>query len=154
MRVLGVDIGLARTGLALSDPLGISVRGLPTLTPASRAKDVAHLVALVDEHAVERVVIGLPLLPVTGDDGMMARRVRGFARALALALDARGAQVHLLDETGSSKEAARALVARGVKASKRRALLDTEVACSLVERFLCGEQGELVLARANDDAEA
>lgn len=146
-RVLGVDLGLKRTGLALSDPLGLSVRPLENLTPRSRQEDVSTLVALCAEHEVEAVVVGLPRMPRSGDEGAMARRARGFATALASALDREspnGAPVFLVDETGSSRLAQERLVASHVPRSKRKAALDTEAARVLVEHFLSGDRGEEV----------
>jgi putative Holliday junction resolvase len=143
LRVLGVDLGMRRTGLALSDLLGISVRPLENRTPKSRAEDVAFLLALCREHEVGAVVVGLPLLPRSGDDGPMARRCRGFARALADAARAERAPltVHLVDERGTSRAAAARLVETGVKKSARRARTDSEAAAILVETFLAGDRG-------------
>jgi len=136
-RVLGVDLGLQRTGLAISDALGISTRGLPNLTPRSRKEDVEFLVGVVRDEAVNDVVIGLPLLP-SGDESTMSRRARGFAAALDDGLRAAGLDVgvHLVDERGSSKAAALRLVDSDVKKSKRKALLDSEAARFLIEEFL------------------
>lgn len=136
-RVLGVDLGLQRTGLALSDELGLTTRGLPNLTPRSRAEDVAHLVGLCVEDAVGDVVIGLPLLP-SGDDGPMAKRARGFAAALQAGLVTAGLSttVHLVDERGSSKAASLRLVASATKKSARKGLLDSEAARVLIEDFI------------------
>jgi putative holliday junction resolvase len=136
--VLGVDLGLARTGLALSDPLGITARPLPNLIPGSRAADVSALVALCAREEVAHVVVGLALLPRSGDDSMMARRARGFAEALQDALRAQGLPiaVHLEDETDTSKAAARRLVESGVKKHKRKLALDSEAARVLVETWI------------------
>jgi putative Holliday junction resolvase len=133
-RVLGVDLGLKRTGLAVSDELGISVRALPNLAPRSRKEDVDFLVAQVRELEVSHVAIGLPALPRSGDEGPMARRARGFAAALQEALAAGGlaVKVHLVDETRSSKEAAARLVESGIKKQRRKEALDSEVARGLV----------------------
>lgn len=138
MRVLGVDLGLKRTGLAVSDELGLTARALPNLVPSSRAADVAHLVALVAELDVKDVVIGRASLPVSGDAGPMAKRAEGFAHALQDALrDAgRDTKVHLVDESYSSKRASARLVESGVKKSKRKEALDSEVARGLVLDFL------------------
>jgi putative holliday junction resolvase len=142
VRVLGVDLGLKRTGLALSDELGLTARALPNLTPKSRAEDVSFLVGLVREQGVSDVVIGLASLR-SGDDSMMAKRARGFADALAAALKeaaladaALAARVHLVDEAGTSKAAAQRLVESGVKKSERKAALDGEVARGLVLDFV------------------
>lgn len=135
-RVLGVDLGLKRTGLAVSDELRVTTRALDNLTPASRASDVAYLKRLCSELEVVDVVIGHPSLPKSGDEGAMAKRARGFADALQTAVDGLGVRVHLVDEAYTSKEAAARLVASGVRKNKRKAALDSEVARLLVERFV------------------
>ncbi len=138
-RVLGVDLGLKRTGLAVSDELGISARALATLSPKSRKHDVDALVALVLELDVGDVVIGLASLP-SGDDGKMAVRARGFAEALRTALSEPRplVRVHLVDEQRSSIAASKRLVAAGVKKNARKAALDGEVARGLVLEFVDG----------------
>lgn len=146
-RILGIDLGLKKTGLALSDPLGISVRPLSNLIPKSRAEDIAALMAMCHEYDVEAVVIGYPILSRSKEEGMMARRCRGFAEALHLALSERRqhVSVYLLDETGSSKEAVQRLVASGVPQKRRRKEIDSEAARVLVEAFLSGNCGELLV---------
>lgn len=136
--MLGVDLGLQRTGLALSDELGLTSRGLPNLTPRSRAEDVAALVDLCRREGVTDVAIGLPLMPRSGDESPMSRRARGFAAALQAALHAAGvpATVHLVDERGTSKEAAARLADSAVRKSRRKELLDAEAARLLVEDVL------------------
>ena len=138
-RVLGVDLGLKRTGLAVSDELRLTTRALENLTPRSRAEDIATLVKLCRELEISDVVVGYPSLPRTGDEGPMARRARGFADALREALAEDGVRVHLVDETGSSKLAAQRLVESGVKRSRRRAVLDAEAARVLIESFVADE---------------
>ena len=153
MRVLGIDLGLKRTGIAVSDALGISVRGVETLTPKSRAEDLARICELIDELEVEYVVIGLPTLPQSGDDTPWTKRVRGFAQALQDVLDGqvqvRGCNVPvtLLDEARTSIEGARRLVQAGVKKSKRKGALDAAAAGVLVEDFIAQvHSGALSLA--------
>lgn len=139
-RTLGIDLGLQRTGLAVSDELGLTTRGLPTLVPGSRAHDVAFLVELCRREGVVDVVVGLPLLP-SGQETPWSKRVRGFAAALQQGLreagdDVGGVVVHLADEGGTSKAASLRLVASQTKKSARKALLDSEAARVLVEDFL------------------
>ena len=140
MRVLGVDLGLKRTGLAVSDELGLTARALPNLTPKSRAEDVAFLVEQIAELEVSDVVIGLASLPRSGDAGPMAKRAQGFAAALESALREAGAlaqvKVHLVDESYSSIRASERLVESGVKRSTRKEALDGEVARGLVLDFV------------------
>lgn len=135
-RVLGIDLGLKRTGLAVSDELGLSVRPLPNLTPKSRDEDVRFLVAQVVELAVDDVLVGRPKA------GAIERRAPGFAEALqhALRQAGLGTCVHLVDEDFSSKDAAARLVASGVKKSERKAALDSEAARGLVLAFLASRR--------------
>ncbi len=135
-RVLGVDLGLKRTGLAVSDELRMTTRALENLTPRSRAEDVASLVALAGELLVTDVVVGYPALPRSGDEGPMAKRARGFAEVLGAALAPAGVRVHLVDEAGTSLLAAKRLVESGVKRSKRKAALDSEAARVLIEHWV------------------
>ena len=129
---------MKRTGLALSDELGITARALPNLTPRSRAEDIAFVAGLIAEHEVSDVVIGLASLP-SGDDGAMGKRARGFADALTAACPS--ARVHLVDEAHTSQEATSRLVNSGVPKHKRKAALDGEVARGLVLDWLARPAG-------------
>ena len=133
-RVLAVDLGLKRTGLPVSDELGLSVRPLPTLTPKSRAEDVAFLVEQVRALEVGDVLVGKPR------SGPVFTRAPGFAATLQAALVAAGldARVHVVDEDFSSQEAAVRLAQSAVKRSARKAALDSEAARGLVFAFLAG----------------
>jgi putative holliday junction resolvase len=85
MRVLGLDFGERRVGIAISDPTGTIARPLQVLMRASREEDFAALAAIVAEHGVERIVVGQPL-SLDGTEGPQARHVAGYAAALADAL--------------------------------------------------------------------
>jgi len=137
-RVLGVDLGLKRTGLAVSDELGLTARALPNLVPRSRKEDVAFLIETVRDLGVDDIVIGLPALPRSGDEGPMAKRARGFAEALQATLIEASltTRVHLVNEAHSSIHASARLVESGVKKSKRKEALDAEVARGLVFDFI------------------
>jgi putative Holliday junction resolvase len=82
MRVLSLDVGERRVGIAISDPTGTVARPLQTLVRGSREEDLVALAALVTEHGVELVVVGLPL-SLDGTEGPQARRVARYTRALA-----------------------------------------------------------------------
>lgn len=135
-RVLGVDLGLKRTGLAVSDELGLSVRALANLTPKSRAEDLIFLVDQVRALEIGDVLVGKP------SSGPIERRAPGFAAALQQALVDAGleARVHVVDEDFSSEQAAARLVESGVKKSERKAALDSEAARGLVLAFLAGRR--------------
>jgi putative Holliday junction resolvase len=82
VRVLSLDVGERRVGIAISDPTGTLARPLQTLVRRSRDKDFAALAALVAEHDVGLVVVGQPL-SLDGTEGPQARRVAHYAEALA-----------------------------------------------------------------------
>ncbi len=94
MRVLALDIGDRRIGIAVSDPTGLIARPLRVLERRSKKEDFAVLSSLVSEYGVERVVVGRPLTP-RGRVGQQARRAEGYAQALAEVLSV---PVELWDE--------------------------------------------------------
>lgn len=135
MRVLAVDPGSKRVGLALSDPLGITANPLPSL-PAEPAATLAdRLAAAAREHAAERVVIGLPRR-MDGSDGPEAAAARGLAAAVRRASRL---PVSLVDERLTSVAAERALIAQGVRRARRRELSDQVAATLILRSYLDSE---------------
>lgn len=82
MKVLALDYGRARTGVALSDPTGTIARPVCVIEGAASADGLEQLAALIAEHDVERVVVGLPLT-LRGEHGEQAIETERFVRALA-----------------------------------------------------------------------
>lgn len=137
MRVLGIDVGLKRTGLALSDELGISVRLLPNLQANSRDAAIERIVTLVKDFSIKAIVIGRPD-PNTAGSVAIARRAEGLKEALDQTFSSLGLVVttHLWDEAHTSKRAMAHLVEANVPQKKRHNLLDAASAAILVEDFL------------------
>ncbi len=102
MRLLGIDHGRARMGLALSDPSGLLATPLGTLDARRLKPLLADLKRLVHDHQVEALVLGLPLQLQDGAEGTQAQVVRKFARILEEQLDL---PVHFQDERLTSQEA-------------------------------------------------
>lgn len=142
MRVLGIDIGLKRTGLAVSDEKGIAIRHLPNLVAHSRALALEKITALVRELAIKVIVIGQPEARTLGSKAISLRAV-GFKQALkeALAKENLDVEIHLWNEEYTSKKAMANLVAAKVPQKNRKALLDSASAAILVEEFLSSLQG-------------
>lgn len=86
MRILGLDVGERRIGVAISDPTGTVVRPLPTLIRGSREEDIAAITAVVEEYDVELIVVGQPL-SLDGTEGFQARRIARYALVLTEHLD-------------------------------------------------------------------
>jgi putative transcription antitermination factor YqgF len=86
VKVMALDFGSARTGVAVSDPTGIVARPLSVVERAAGESGLAELVRLVREQEVEKVVVGHPLT-LRGDRGEQARATERFAAALRAAID-------------------------------------------------------------------
>lgn len=133
MRVLGVDFGEKRIGLAVSDPGGTVVVPVGSIERTSDARAAAALRDAAREREVERIVVGLPLLP-DGTEGDMALRVRKFAERLRAAS---GLPVDLADESLTSVAADEALRQAGAMGSRRRpGSRDAEAAAALLRDYL------------------
>lgn len=104
-RVLGLDLGSKTIGLAVSDPLGITAQGLPTLRRSNRRADFARVRELVDAYQVERLVVGHPL-HLKGYASARARQTERFADQLRRELRL---PVELFDERLTTAEAERLL---------------------------------------------
>ena len=132
-RVLAIDLGDARIGLAVSDALGITAQPLETLPSAGTRKDLAAICARVEEHDVGTVVIGLPLL-LSGKDGERATAARRIAERLRQRLP--GTEVELLDERLTTREAERTMVAGGVRRARRKQRRDALAAVLILQGYL------------------
>jgi putative holliday junction resolvase len=134
-RSLGVDVGEVRVGVALSDPAGILATPLVTLSrDRSGGKDLDELAAMVAEHEVVEVVVGLPRT-LAGQEGPAARAAADYARALAGRLGGSVA-VRLTDERLTTVSATRTLAQRGVRGRKQRAVIDQAAAVEILQGWL------------------
>ena len=131
-RILAIDFGTKRMGLAVSDPLGITAQGLPTLERTHLADDLERLRALVDKYAVERVLVGNPL-GHGGAGTVMSQQVGAFVEKLRPRLPC---PVELRDERLTSAEANRILRASGISIGKRQRAVDRVAAVLLLQSYL------------------
>ena len=135
MRYAGIDYGLARTGLAVSDPEGRVAFPLATFRLADYAGRSALLDALaarIRDEGAEAVVMGLPLL-MDGGESLTTRQVRNVTGRLKRRL---GLPVYYMPELLSSEEAARDLREAGLSREKARAVLDRQAAARILASFL------------------
>jgi putative Holliday junction resolvase len=131
-RILAVDWGERRVGLAVSDPGGIIATGLPTLAVRGREDAVRRVAEAARSCQAERIVVGLPLL-LSGARGEAAEQAEKFAAALAAAA---GLPVETYDERLTSALSERRLREAGVTARKGRERVDQGAAVALLESFL------------------
>jgi putative Holliday junction resolvase len=132
MRVLGVDPGSRRIGLALSDENRIIASPLETVQVASREQAARDVAARVKEHEVTQIVVGHPLR-LDGSEGDAAKLARWFADKLRALTKV---PVALWDERLSSVGAQRALRSAGVKAKDQRGKVDRVAAAMLLQSYL------------------
>lgn len=131
-RILAIDFGLKRTGIAVTDPLKIIASGLTTV-PSAEALDFLKRYCL--EEDVECFVVGLPLHP-DGNPAQIAPQADAFAAQLRQLFP--GKPVVRQDERYTSNDAKRIILASGIKKQKRRdkALVDKVAAALILEQYM------------------
>jgi putative Holliday junction resolvase len=134
-RILALDLGKKRIGLALSDPLGITAQGLPTLERTNMRRDLDALAQIAAENEVAFILMGHPL-HMSGREGRQAEYTREFADRLAART---GLDVRLWDERLTTIEAARVLKDSGISIAKRAKAVDKLAAQILLQSFLASE---------------
>ncbi len=136
-RVLALDVGKKRIGLALSDPLGITAQGLPTLQRTTIREDLTALADLIQEREVKLLLVGHPL-NMSGTEGRQAVYTKEFADRLHARTNV---EVRYWDERLTSVEAGRVLRSSGISIEKRAKAVDRLSAVLLLESFLDSERG-------------
>lgn len=133
MRVLALDLGDKRIGVALSDLTGLIARPLLVLKRTSRVADFAAIARMVAEHHVEQVVAGLPI-SMNGSEGQQAAWVRDYTAALAAALPV---PVALWDERLTTEAAAAIMRAQGKRPGRQ--WIDAVAAAVILQSYLDAE---------------
>ena len=133
MRLLGLDVGDVKIGVAVCDSLEFAAFPVGLVRRVGSLKrDVAAIASLAAEQEAEGIVVGLPL-SLNGEAGPQAQKTQGFAKALANVLPL---PVILWDESLSSVEAEELLIAQGMSRAKRRDRIDQTAAALILESYL------------------
>ncbi|MQF99081.1 MAG: Holliday junction resolvase RuvX [SAR202 cluster bacterium] len=132
VRILGLDVGEKRIGVAVAYPDGIVVRPLVAINRSSISDDTDKIVSLINEYNIELVVVGLPI-SLDGKFSHQARLVKDFTRNLT---DASPVRVKSHDERFSTVEANRLLIDAGQKPSRNKGLLDSASAAVILQSYL------------------
>lgn len=131
-RILGLDVGDRRIGVAASDELGVTAHPVLTLVRKNSRLDLRFLMRLIRKYQCTEVVVGNPLY-MSGDLSPQATKTQAFAQALAKET---GALVHLWDERLSTGEAHRQLDEAGRAPKTRRQVIDQVAAVLILQGFL------------------
>jgi len=132
MRILGLDIGTVRIGVALSDEMGWTAQPLDVLRHKSLQADVESIAAIASEREADEIVVGHPR-NMDGSVGPMAALAEQYAEALKARC---GLPVTLWDERLSSAAAERALIEADVRRSKRKQVIDKVAAAYVLQGYL------------------
>lgn len=130
-RILGLDIGDKRIGVAVSDELGFTAQGVETIFTRGMENDIARVCELAKYYDTDRIVSGLPMR-MSGEEGLQAGKVREFTDRLL----ERGLKVRFVDERLTSVRAEKLLIESGVHRENRKKVIDKIAATYILESFL------------------
>jgi len=132
MRIMGIDYGEKRFGIALSDPLGITAQGLPTVERTSIQEDIKKIINILQEKEVEEIVLGLPkhLNNTLGDK---AKEVLNFIDTLKKHINI---PIKTFDERFSTVRANRAMLEGDLSRKKRKERVDMIAAQLILQGYL------------------
>lgn len=132
MRVMALDVGERRIGVAISDPLGISAQGVEVYERRGLEQDLAHCRALADAWQVERWVLGLPL-NMNGSEGAKVEEVQRLGAQIA---ETTGLPVDYMDERLTTVAAHRVLIEGGTRRKKRKGVVDKLAAVLILQSWM------------------
>jgi len=121
LRILGLDYGEKRIGVAICDELGLTAQGLPTIIRKNKKHDWEILLSLISNYKVEKIVIGYPVR-LDGSEGIQCEKVDRFAALLEKKF---ALPVVKWPETLSTKDAEEILIKSGINWKKRKEKIDT-----------------------------
>ncbi len=133
MRIMGIDYGDSRVGIALSDPLGITAQGLTTLPNKVYDKMLKNLVSLVLEHSVDKIVLGMPK-NLNGSLGIRAEVTQDFLKDLQREIP--DMEIILWDERLTTVEASGVLNVTNTRGKDRKNVIDTVAASIILQSYL------------------
>jgi putative Holliday junction resolvase len=131
-RIIGLDVGDKRIGVAISDPLGITAAGLEAIERTNMREDIRAVADMARRHGAVEIVIGLPK-NMDGSIGEQALKIQSFARKLTRLT---GLPVIYEDERLTTISAIRTLTLQGVKTGDRKDLVDLQSAAIILQKFL------------------
>lgn len=132
MRILGIDYGDSRVGVAVSDPLGFTAQGVRTIKNKSTKKLLAELSDIIKEYTPEKIVIGMPK-NMDGSSGFRVDETYKFKDALKTIYQG---EIVFVDERLTTVSATRILNETNTRGKDRKNVLDTVSACFILESYL------------------
>lgn len=132
-RVMAIDFGDARIGIAMSDIMKIIANGYETYKRVNEEKDLQYIASLVKPNMVDEIVFGLPI-NMDGTEGDRVLKTREFAEKLALLVPQ--AKINFQDERLTTVTGERLLIEAGVRREKRKGVIDKIAATIILQQYL------------------
>ena len=132
MRILSLDVGKKKVGIAISDALGITAQPLDTLIRKAKKADLARIEKVIHDMNVSKIIVGLPL-NMDGTEGAMAKEIYSFVKELEKEIKI---PVELWDERLTTMEAERLLLEADLSRKKRKKLDDKIAAQLILQSYL------------------
>lgn len=140
MRALGLDVGDATVGIAVSDLLGLTAQGVETIRRKTLKDDIARIRELMEQYETHRLVVGYPK-NMNGTEGERCEIVKQFAEDIQKAIPA--TEVIFQDERLSTVAAEKSLISADVSRRKRRKVIDKMAAVFILQGWLDGHPQKL-----------
>lgn len=149
MRVMGLDVGDKRIGVAVSDELGIAAHPVAVIQrTGSVKKDIVELRAIIQEYGVQRIVIGMPIM-MAGTVGVQAQKVEAFAVELKKRVKT---PVVAWDERLTTAQVERMLIEAGQRRAARKEVIDKLAAAVILQSYLDRRKAEAGRGENGDEA--
>jgi len=132
MRIMALDYGDRRIGVAMSDPMGIIAQGYDVISSRGEENDINAICEIVKKEHVEEIVLGLPY-NMNGSEGFRAEKTRAFAEALGSKTDV---PIKFLDERLTTREAEQVLIMHGTRRENRKKVIDKMAATIILQTYL------------------
>ncbi|MBN1601563.1 MAG: Holliday junction resolvase RuvX [Chitinispirillaceae bacterium] len=131
MKLMGIDYGRRRIGIAITDADGYSIRGLTTIDRKKKPDTIPAIHDIILAQSPDILIFGLPL-DIDNADTVMSKEIRAYAAKL---FSVSAVPVHFVDESYSSIDAGRLLMFRKKKVRKDKSAIDRIAACLILERY-------------------
>jgi putative Holliday junction resolvase len=136
MRILGLDYGSKRIGVAVCDELGMTAQGLATIARKNRQQDLEEIARFIRTYNVEKIVIGYPIR-LDGTEGIQCEKISKFASLLESTFSL---PIIKWDETLSTKEAEEILIRANMRRDKRKNIVDRVAASLILQGYLDSQE--------------
>lgn len=147
-RIVALDVGDRRIGIAVSDPLGITAQPIETYTRVGYGPDVRHIAGIAEQYGTNFILCGLPR-NMDGTQGFQVEKVREFAAKL----EEQGFLIEFYDERMTTMLAEGALIEANMRRDERKKKVDMIAATMILQSYLDAQAAKLAMSGDDEDSE-